>query len=152
MTCRLLQPTPFLPLALALLLLAMCCAAGCLAAADRRAFDEVLRRSVRPSTAVLREVPRRGQGAMQAYTVATAGDEDDGWAPIRIKVFTEDLEKESRGRKKRYCEAAGDKCTNYLGATITCSITDVLSGEKKQRYKETIIPGAVKLHAERLLV
>ncbi|RNE99356.1 surface protease GP63, partial [Trypanosoma conorhini] len=153
---QLIQPTPLLPLAvlLPLLLLTMYSAGGCRAAAHRCAFDDMAPRRGRPPAAVVREVPRRGQGAAQAYTVAAAGGKSiEGWAPIRIVVSTKDLERSSRMKgKKRYCEAEGEECINYLGHEATCTARDVLSDAKKGLYTTKIIPEAVKLHAERLLV
>ncbi|ESL05225.1 surface protease GP63 [Trypanosoma rangeli SC58] len=129
----------------------MCCAGGCLAAAQRFALDEMMRRGGRPSeTAVVREVPRRGQGAMQAYTVATKEDRSD-WKPIRIKVFTEDLKNGTPG-SERYCEKRWERRPDFLGHNMPCTADDILSEQKKQLYEKTIIPEAVKLHAERLLV
>ncbi|RNE98914.1 surface protease GP63 [Trypanosoma conorhini] len=68
-------PAPLLPLAALLLLLAMHCAGGCLAAAPalnhRCNFDEAMRKSGPLPTAVVREVPRRGEGAAQAYGTTT---------------------------------------------------------------------------------
>ncbi|RNF13848.1 surface protease GP63 [Trypanosoma cruzi] len=109
-----------------------------------------MRRSGPPPTAVAREVPRKGQGAMQTYTVATQ-DDDSGWRPIRIKVFTEDLES-NKAWKKTFCEEAGETCETVLGEKVKCGAGHLLSDEKKQLYTQKIIPGAVKLHAERLLV
>ncbi|RNE96270.1 surface protease GP63, partial [Trypanosoma conorhini] len=149
---RRLRAAPFLPLLL--LLLVLHCACGCRAAAGRRVFDDTVSKRGRPAAAVVREVPRRGQGAAQAYTVAAAGGKNsEGWAPIRIEVSTKDLEQSTRrGKMKRYCEAAGDQCMNYLGETVTCRAEHVLTEQKKELYTKKIIPGAVKLHAERLLV
>ncbi|PWV08783.1 putative surface protease GP63 [Trypanosoma cruzi] len=142
--------TPPLPL---LVLLLMYCATAFIAAAPatqyRCGFDEMMR-SGPLSTVVVREVPRKGQGAMQAYTVATQ-DDNSGWEPIRIGVFTDGLKSTNR-RKKTYCEKVGDECENLLGEQITCTKERVLSVEKKKLYTEKILPGAVKLHAERLLV
>ncbi|PBJ74009.1 surface protease GP63 [Trypanosoma cruzi cruzi] len=143
--------TPLLPL---VVLLLMYCATGRIAAADpatqyRCGFDEMMRRSGPLSTAVVREVPRKGQGAMQAYTVATLDDDSD-WEPIRIAVSTGDLE--GGTNKKKYCEEGEDKCYNALGHEVLCTPEHVLTEAKKQLYTQKIIPGAVKLHAERLLV
>ncbi|RNC45352.1 putative surface protease GP63, partial [Trypanosoma cruzi] len=143
--------TPLLPL---VVLLLMYCATGCIAAAPatqyRCVFDAIMERSGPLSTAVVREVPRKGQGALQAYTVA-AQDDDSDWWPIRIKVFTGDLEKR-RNKKKTFCEKAGETCETVLGEKVDCEARDIFSLEKKQLYTQKIIPGAVKLHAERLLV
>ncbi|KAF5216529.1 hypothetical protein ECC02_010690 [Trypanosoma cruzi] len=143
--------TPPLPL---LVLLLMYCATACIAAAPatqyRRGLDEMMGRSGPHSTAVVREVPRKGQGTMQAYTAATQ-DDNSGWEPIHIKVFTDGLNSTNRG-KKTYCQKVGDECDNLLGEQITCKEEHVLSEAKKKLYTEKILPGAVKLHAERLLV
>ncbi|KAF8296375.1 putative surface protease GP63 [Trypanosoma cruzi] len=136
-----------------LVLLLMYCATACIAAAHalqhRRGYGETMGKSGPLPTAVLHEVPRKEQGAMQVYTVA-AQDDDSGWEPIRIKVFTEDLK--SKNRKKVYCENDGDECDNILGEKITCEKEHVLTEAKKQLYTGKILPGAAKLHAERLLV
>ncbi|PBJ76007.1 surface protease GP63 [Trypanosoma cruzi cruzi] len=143
--------TPLLPL---VVLLLMYCASGRIAAADpatqyRCGFDEMMRRSGPLPTAVVREVPRKGQGAMQAYTVATL-DDDSEWETIRIAVSTEDLE--GGTNKKKYCEEGKTECYNALWHKVSCTPEHVLTEVKKQLYTGKIIPGAVKLHAERLLV
>ncbi|EKF27964.1 surface protease GP63, putative, partial [Trypanosoma cruzi marinkellei] len=131
----------------------MCCAIGCIAAAPalehRRGFDEMMRWNGPLPTAVVRELPRKGQGAMQAYTVATQ-DDNIGWEPIRIAVSTEDLK--SRNKRKTYCEEGNNECYNALGEKIPCKLEHVLTETMKQLYTGKILPGAVKLHAERLLV
>ncbi|RNE95553.1 surface protease GP63, partial [Trypanosoma rangeli] len=87
--CRSRSSVPFIPLVLFLLLLAMHCTGGCLAAAPalrhRCNFDEMMRKNG-PPTAMVRELPRKGQGTMQAYTATTKEDEGD-WKPIRIRAF-----------------------------------------------------------------
>ncbi|EKF99470.1 surface protease GP63, putative, partial [Trypanosoma cruzi] len=143
--------TPLLPL---VVLLLMYCATGRIAAADpatqyRCGFDEMMRRSGPLPPAVVREVPRKGQGAMQAYTVATL-DDDSEWETIRIAVSTEDLE--GGTNKKKYCEEGKTECYNALGHKVLCTPEHVLTEAKKQLYTQKIIPGAVKLHAERLIV
>ncbi|RNF01225.1 surface protease GP63 [Trypanosoma conorhini] len=141
---RRLRAAPFLPLLL--LLLVMHCASGCRAAAHRRVFDDTVPKRGRPPAAVVREVPRRGQGAAQAYTVATAaaaeGTSSEGWAPIRIEVSTEDLEEKTQKLgMKRYCAADGVQCMNYLGETITCKADHVLTGQKRSCIRRRLFPG-----------
>ncbi|RNC54348.1 surface protease GP63, partial [Trypanosoma cruzi] len=115
----------------------------------RCGFDMVMMRSDPLLTAVVREVPRNGQGAMQAYTVATQ-DDDSGWEPIRIAVSTEDLERGTN--KRKYCEEGEDECYNALGHKLSCKAEHFLTEAKKQLYTGKILFGDVKLHAERLLV
>ncbi|PWV21286.1 putative surface protease GP63 [Trypanosoma cruzi] len=145
------RATPLFPL---VALLLMCCAIRCVAAVPatqyRFGFDVPKRRNGPLSTAVVREVPRKGQGAMQAYTVATQ-DDDSGWEPIRIAVYTEDLERGTNKRKK-YCEEGEDECYNALGQKVSCKAEHFLTEAKTQLYTGEILFGAVKLHAERLLV
>ncbi|RNE95089.1 leishmanolysin, partial [Trypanosoma conorhini] len=142
---------PLLPLAVLLLLLTMRCAGGCLAAAPaqghRCMYGEALL-GVAPATAVVREVPRKGQGAMQAYTVATqTADGSDGWAPIRIKVSARDLED-----PLKHCSAEGETRMAGDGRRVTCEVEDVLGENKKDIILQQILPAAIKLHAERLSV
>lgn len=146
-------PTPlFLLLAL---LLTLHYAGGSLAAAAPSAmkhhclFDEMMqKRSDRLPTVVVREVPRKGHDAMQAYTVATADDDDNSeWKPIRFKVFTGAL-----NDTNKYCNETGVSRTNFINKNLMCGDADILTPEKKKIYQDIIIPRAIKLHAERLLV
>ncbi|EKF30117.1 surface protease GP63, putative [Trypanosoma cruzi marinkellei] len=127
----------------------MCCASGCLAAdpamQHRCGLDEVMKYGSLP-TAVVREVPRRGQAAVQAYTVATQ-DADSEWAPIRIKVSARDLYNQSK-----HCTAARETRTNYNGNQITCASRDVLTEEKRDVLLRQILPAAIKLHTDRISV
>ncbi|RNE96948.1 surface protease GP63, partial [Trypanosoma conorhini] len=41
---------------------------------------------------------------------------------------------------------------NYFGSPVTCTAEPILTEHKRQLYTKKIIPEAVKLHAERLLV
>ncbi|RNE95037.1 surface protease GP63, partial [Trypanosoma conorhini] len=145
-----LQPAPFL----APLLLVIRCAGGCLAAAPaqrHRCVPGETALGVAPAAAVVREVPRKGQGAAQAYTVAAAaargGRSSEGWAPIRIEVSTEDLNDETK-----YCTAQDESKPNFKGGTEDCQDKYVLDAARKSTLVNEVIPVAVQLHAERLLV
>ncbi|KAF5217260.1 hypothetical protein ECC02_009904 [Trypanosoma cruzi] len=109
----------------------------------------MMRRNGPLSSAVVREVPRKGQGTMQAYTVATQ-DDDSGWEPIRMAVSTEHLERGTN--KRKYCEEGEDECYNALGQRVSCKAEHFLTEAKKQLCTGKILPGAVKVHTERLLV
>ncbi|EKG07926.1 surface protease GP63, putative [Trypanosoma cruzi] len=143
------RDTPLFPHAVLL----MCCAIGCIAAAPatqyRCGFNVMRKRSGPFSNVVVREVPRKGQGAMQAYTVATQ-DYDSGWEPIRIAVSTEGLERGTN--KRKYCEVGEDECYNALVQRVSCKAEHVLTEAKTQSHIRKILFGAVKLHTERLLV
>ncbi|RNE97744.1 leishmanolysin [Trypanosoma rangeli] len=145
--CQLRLGTPFLLLAVFLLLL-VCCAAGCLADAPARkhrcGFDEMMERGP-PATAVVRDVPRRRQGEMQAYTVAAQGVESE-WAPIRIKVSAKDMYDPSK-----HCAAVGDMSMPD-GRRVKCEGKDLLTEEKKDIILKQLLPAAINLHSERLSV
>ncbi|EKF29554.1 surface protease GP63, putative [Trypanosoma cruzi marinkellei] len=132
-------------------LMMVVCFAGVCVAADPAVehhcgFDAMMKKYGRRPTAVVREVPRRGQGAMQAYTAASE-DGDDGWAPIRIKVSAEDMYDPSR-----HCTAAGDLRIGYDGRAITCEADDVLTEERRSIILRQTLPAAIQLHSERLSV
>ncbi|PWV19355.1 putative surface protease GP63 [Trypanosoma cruzi] len=139
-----------LPLLLPWLMMVVCCAGVCVAAdravKHRCGFDAMMKKYGRLPTAVVREVPRRGQGAVQAYTAASE-DEDDGWAPIRIRVSAEDMY-----NPLRHCTAAGDLRIDHDGRAITCEEDDVLTEERRSIVLRQILPAAIQLHAERLSV
>ncbi|KEG08565.1 surface protease GP63 [Trypanosoma grayi] len=83
-----------------------------------------------------------GGGAWSTYTVSGSH-----WAPIRIKVFTDDLDKPAR-----HCTAPMQRRPDFAGGTVKCRKVDILSVRKKSLLLREAIPLAVKMHAERLLV
>ncbi|KAH9577220.1 Peptidase M8 [Trypanosoma melophagium] len=93
------------------------------------------------STGVVRELPRKGQGASQAYTVSTTDRKF-----IRIHASTEDL------TKGKYCSGWGDPIPDFTGSVIRCPHWYVLTENMKAALKGTILPAAIKLHADRVLV
>ncbi|RNE94923.1 surface protease GP63, partial [Trypanosoma rangeli] len=147
--CRSRCLAPFLPLVLLLLLLAIHCAGGCLAAAPalrhRCNFDEVMRKNGPLPMVVVREVPRKRQGTMQAYTATTKEDEGD-WKPIRIRAFVVGLNDTSMT-----CMKAGNVVWAYGGKT-KCEETHVLTDAKRKILEDSLLPRAIKLHTDRLLV
>ncbi|PBJ72213.1 surface protease GP63 [Trypanosoma cruzi cruzi] len=128
------------------------CAGVCLAtdpalnASSRCIFDALMKKYGRLPTAVVRELPRRGQGAVQAYTAASE-DGDDGWAPIRFKVFTEDL-----NNPQKYCTAEGEQRSDLRGIMTICRRENILTEEKKNIFESYVIPKALKMHSDRLFV
>ncbi|RNE99926.1 leishmanolysin, partial [Trypanosoma rangeli] len=139
--------TPILPLAVFLLLL-VCWAAGCLAVAPARkhrcGFDEMMGRWP-PATAVVRDVPRRGQGAMQAYTVAAQGLGSE-WAPIRIKVSAKDMYD-----PLKHCTAERP-WRLFNGSWKECTDDMMLTEAKKDIILRQLLPTAIKMHTDRLSV
>ncbi|ORC89814.1 putative surface protease GP63, partial [Trypanosoma theileri] len=128
------KPLYITPLLL-LLLLFLCCASVCVA----QKYGGV------QSTGVVRELPRKGQSGVQAYTVAT--QENGGWELIRIEAFTRDLEDTSK-----YCTKAGQEVIDFNGNKAKCKEAEVLNDERHREYIKNIIPAAIKLHRDRLRV
>nr|AEU04531.1 glycoprotein 63 [Trypanosoma carassii] len=84
----------------------------------------------------------------------TSGDQKgadaagDAFAPIRIKVFSEDINNASR-----YCTSEGQSRPTFKDTSLaTCSSHDILTSAKKDILLNYLIPSAIQLHAERLLV
>ncbi|ORC87970.1 surface protease GP63, partial [Trypanosoma theileri] len=129
---------------LLLVLLPLYCTNGLAATGGRSCgFDAVRRRRGNTPVAVVRELPVKGQGPWQAYTAATYSP----WAPIRILVSTIDLEDDSR-----HCTAFGQLRPDFEFGQKVCLADHVLTNEKRNALINHIIPGAVKLHQDRLLV
>lgn len=72
---------------------------------------------------------------------------DGIWKPIRIGVFYEDLKDPSR-----YCTEVGQVRPNFEGKYVTCKDEDILTQEKIDILINKMIPQAVQLHADRLMV
>ncbi|RNC49958.1 GP63 group I member a protein [Trypanosoma cruzi] len=69
------------------------------------------------------------------------------WAPVRFQLFTEDLNDPSR-----YCTAEGQIRPDFTGGTVECKERDILTEEKKSIILNSLIPRALKMHTDRLLV
>ncbi|EKF36323.1 surface protease GP63, putative [Trypanosoma cruzi marinkellei] len=127
-----------LPLILLLLLL---CVRLCSGRVEHRCTFDKRMRDAAPMPMV-RELPRKGQGAFQAYTAS-----EPEWGPLRIGFFTEDLK-----NKSRYCTAEGDMRPDYEGNTVRCEEKHILTEEKKAFLINKLLPDSIKLHSDRLLV
>ncbi|RNE96920.1 leishmanolysin, partial [Trypanosoma rangeli] len=104
-----------------LLLLLLCCFTSSFATAEHRCiFDRISRKHAPPMRAVVRELPSRGRGGTQVLTASVSG-----WAPIRFKVFSEDMNNPSK-----YCGAAGEHRPDLEGGVRVCQQQDVLTAEK----------------------
>lgn len=80
--------------------------------------------------------------------VEVQADDATTWSPIRIAVFTPDLEDESR-----YCTALGQYRPDNYGNSVECtSNADILTDKKKDVLINFLLPQAVKAHASRLMV
>ncbi|KAK7199267.1 major surface protease gp63 [Novymonas esmeraldas] len=105
-----------------------------------RDFDALQARTV--STRVSRG-NRVADTAGRPFVITAPPD----WTPIRIAVFTYDIDD-----KSRYCTEAGQLRPDMKGNTVICEPDDVLTDIKKQTLLEFLIPSAVRLHEERLSV
>ncbi|ORC80783.1 putative surface protease GP63 [Trypanosoma theileri] len=111
-------------------------------------YDEIKKKNS-PPVVVVRELPKKGEGAWQAYTVATSEDSNsnEGWEALRIRVSTEDL------NKKKYCVNYGERRKDFLdGEEVNCNFHDIMLRGKEEAIKNEILPKAIKLHTDRLLV
>ncbi|ESS55029.1 surface protease GP63 [Trypanosoma cruzi Dm28c] len=123
--------------------LLLCCFSGSFAIAEHHCISDEIEKKVGPrTTAVVLELPTRGGGMMRALTAS-----DPEWAPIRFQVFTEDLKDPSR-----YCTAEGQIRPDFTGGTVECKREDILTKEKKSIILNSLIPRALKMHTDRLLV
>ncbi|CCW72155.1 unnamed protein product [Phytomonas sp. Hart1] len=118
-----------------------------IAAGHRCIFDELQRLQLGTDTSAVPDVRDRGtpqgQGAEQHGSITAT----DPWEPIRISVFTKDLDDSSR-----YCTQPGEMKPNFTGSIIECNTKNVLTDKKKRILREVIIPNAVRMHKDRLLV
>ncbi|KAK7199485.1 major surface protease gp63 [Novymonas esmeraldas] len=106
----------------------------------RRDFDALQARTV--STRV-----SRGSRVADTAGLPSVITAPPDWKPIRVAVFTYDIEDSSR-----YCTEAGQRRPDFDGQTVICGPDDVLTDTKKQTLLEFLIPSAVRLHEERLSV
>ncbi|EAN87821.1 putative surface protease GP63 [Trypanosoma cruzi] len=123
--------------------LLLCCVSGSVAVAEHHCISDEIEKKVGPrTTAVVLELPTRESGMMRAMTAS-----DPEWAPIRFQVFTEDLNDPSK-----YCTAEGQIRPDFTGGTVECKEKDILTEEKKSIILKSLIPRALKMHTDRLLV
>lgn len=92
-------------------------------------------------------VPRLRHRMIEVQAAGSSGS-DATWKPIRIAVFTPDLDDDSR-----YCTAVGQMRPDFYGNTIQCAATaDILTDAKKSVLMNFVLPEAVKAHTSRLMV
>ncbi|KAF8287536.1 putative surface protease GP63 [Trypanosoma cruzi] len=133
-----------LPLLLMMLAL-MCCSSGCFAATLKYhcTFDKAMRVDrTKSMPVVMKNVPLGTGSASQTYTIIGG----NGWAPIRINVSTKDL-----NNTDMYCRSNRSYVKNLLTGYEECQ-GNALSEDKRKILIENVVPAAVKLHADRLLV
>ncbi|EKG08199.1 surface protease GP63, putative, partial [Trypanosoma cruzi] len=133
-----------LPLLLMMLAL-MCFSSGCFAATltYHCTFDDAMRVDrTKSMPVVMKNVPLGTGSASQTYTVIGG----NGWAPIRINVSTKDLDD-----TYMYCRSNLSRVKNLLTGYEECQ-GNALSEDKRKILIENVVPAAVKLHADRLLV
>ncbi|CBH17764.1 Gp63-1 surface protease homolog, putative [Trypanosoma brucei gambiense DAL972] len=69
-----------------------------------------------------------------------------GWHPIRFKVFKLDI-----NDRRKYCGSVGETRSNFRGSYYKCKTESVLTEEKKSLL-DAVIPHALKMHSDRLMV
>ncbi|EKF39186.1 surface protease GP63, putative, partial [Trypanosoma cruzi marinkellei] len=117
------------------LLLLLCTGGGLVIAVPHHCVFDRLPRNVGEVTG--REEPA------SPVTVSVGSD----WAPLRIKVFADDLE-----GLGGFCTSAGEHINMFFGKEMVCQEEDILTEEKVDILENVILPEAAKMHGERLLV
>ncbi|EAN90310.1 surface protease GP63, putative [Trypanosoma cruzi] len=133
-----------LPLLLMMLTL-MCCSSGFFAASLTYSCssDKAMRAArTKSMPVVMKNVPLGTGSASQTYTVIGR----NGWAPMRINVSTNDPR-----NTRKYCSSDHSRVRNLLKGYPECE-DNALSSNKRKILIDNVVPAAVKLHADRLLV
>ncbi|KAF8281249.1 putative surface protease GP63 [Trypanosoma cruzi] len=117
------------------LLLLLCTGGGLVIAVPHHCVFDRLPRNVGEVTG--------GEEPASPVTVSVGSD----WAPLRIKVFTDDLE-----GLGGFCTRAGEHVNMFLGNEMVCQEEDILTEEKVDILENVILSEAAKMHGERLLV
>ncbi|ESL05418.1 surface protease GP63 [Trypanosoma rangeli SC58] len=92
-----------------------------------------------------RNVPGETSEGAPASPVSVSVGSD--WVPIRIRVFTDNLE-----APDGVCSRAGESIDMFPAGRMICQEEDVLTEEKVEILKGVILPEAARMHSERLLV
>ncbi|PWV13803.1 putative surface protease GP63 [Trypanosoma cruzi] len=117
------------------LLLLLCTGGGLVTAVPHHCVFDRLPRNVGEVTG--------GEEPASPVTVSVGSD----WAPLRIKVFADDLE-----GLGGFCTRAGEHINMFFGNEMVCQEEDILTEEKVDILENVILPEAAKMHSERLLV
>ncbi|KAF5216914.1 hypothetical protein ECC02_010284 [Trypanosoma cruzi] len=117
------------------LLLLLCTGGGLVIAVPHHCVFDRLPRNVGEVTG--------GEEPASPVTVSVGSD----WAPLRIKVFADDLE-----GLGGFCTRAGEHINMFFGKEMVCQEEDILTEEKVDILENVILPEAAKMHSERLLV
>ncbi|EAN81541.1 surface protease GP63, putative, partial [Trypanosoma cruzi] len=117
------------------LLLLLCTGGGLVIAVPHHCVFDRLPRNVGEVTG--------GEEPASPVTVSVGSD----WAPLRIKVFADDLE-----GLGGFCTRAGEHINMFFGKEMVCQEEDILTEEKVDILENVILPEAAKMHGERLLV
>ncbi|CCW69207.1 unnamed protein product [Phytomonas sp. Hart1] len=131
----------------AAVLLALLVGTPLIAVGHRCIFDELQRLQLATGTSAVPEVRDRGAPQRQGAEQHGSSIAPDSWEPIRISVFTQDIDDSSR-----YCTQPGEMRHNFIASKIKCNYNSVLTDEKKQLLRKQIIPNAIQMHKDRLLV
>ncbi|CCW71261.1 unnamed protein product [Phytomonas sp. Hart1] len=131
----------------AAVLLALLVGTPLIASGHRCIFDEMQRLQLATGTSAVPEVRDRGTPQGQGAEQHGSPTAPDSWKRIRISVFTEDLDDSSR-----YCTRPGEMKPDFSGSMLLCDSDNILTDEKKQLLRDQIIPNAVQMHKDRLLV
>ncbi|ORC83663.1 surface protease GP63, partial [Trypanosoma theileri] len=104
------------------------------------------------SVSIVRELPQSGKSTVSLYTTTTTTttntavkSEEEGWMPIRIHVSSEELD-----RAMRRCSSGITDSSHRHSPS--CRDENVLTPRKRDILLNELLPAAIALHSERLLV
>ncbi|ORC83661.1 surface protease GP63, partial [Trypanosoma theileri] len=128
---------------------------------DRCTYDTTVWKNMRNKTiytpssvSIVRELPQSGKSSVSLYTTTTATttttntavkSEEEGWMPIRIHVSSEELDRAMR------------RCSSGVIGSLhrhspSCRDGNVVTPQKRDILLNELLPAAITLHSERLLV
>ncbi|ORC89329.1 surface protease GP63 [Trypanosoma theileri] len=103
--------------------------------------------------AVVQQLPQKGESALQAYTVST---KDENWYPIQITVSAENVDQVIRRCMKRKELSEDDRAIEMKETEednkVLCDDENGITWAKRNLLLREILPAAIKLHRDRLMV
>ncbi|ORC83422.1 putative surface protease GP63, partial [Trypanosoma theileri] len=123
---------------------------------DRCTYDTTVWKNMKNKTvytplpvSIVRELPQSGKSTVSLYTTTstttTVKSDEEDWMPIRIHVSSDELD-----RVMRRCSSGMTGSSHRHSPS--CRDGSVLTPQKRDILLNELLPAAIALHSERLLV